>query len=129
MNTLTLRDLDYISAYLLYVSLFYVSLSAYKRTKQKGFVFWGFAAIGYVLNSPIPFQPSRGYPASHGYSSTFNDVRHCAGVVNNILLLIGIVLIVNGFVEFFKARNATAANPPGSTGGNPESSGEENRTS
>ncbi|MDR3406035.1 MAG: hypothetical protein P4L99_26350 [Chthoniobacter sp.] len=122
MNTLTtLRDFDRISAFLLYVSLFFLALSAYKRTKQKGFVFWGFAAIGYLLNSPMPFQPSRGYPAAHGYSSRLVDVMHCLGIVNNTLMLVGIVLIVKSYVELFNARNVTEAKDPPIDSGSPES--------
>jgi len=99
-----LRDFDRISAFLLYVTLFFLALSAYKRTKQKGFVCWGFAAIGYVLNSPMPFQSSRGYPASHGPSSRYVDVMHCLGIVNNLLMLIGTILIINHYVALFDAR-------------------------
>jgi len=136
MNTpLTiLRDFDRISAFLLYVLLFLLALSTYKRTKHKGFVFLGFAAIGHLLNLPMPFQqPSRGYPLrEHRYSSTFVDVLHCLGIVSNILMLVGIVLIVNKFVELFNARVVTATKrqpTEGDGGEGGDGASTENRTS
>ena len=110
MNTLpSIRDLDYISQFVLYVSLFYLSVSAYKRTKQKGFVCWGFAAIGSVLHTPLPFQSTRGYPRSHGPSPNILDPTHWVGIASNILMLVGVVLIIRGYVGLWSSRDAAGA--------------------
>jgi len=125
MNTLPLiRDLDYISQFVLYISLFFLSVSAYKRTKQKGFVCWGFAAIGYVFHTPMPFQQARGYPRSHGPSGALLDITHCLGVVNNILMLVGIVLIIRGYVRLCNAHSAGGVNSPAIDGESPKSDSE-----
>ena len=111
MNTLTvLRDLDRISAYLLYVSLFYLSVSAYKRTKQKGFVFWVFAALGFLLNAPLPFHTGRSAPAGHGNTAAYFEAAHSVALGCNILMLIGTVLIIQGYVALFSARDAAGTN-------------------
>ena len=120
MNTFVLlRNLNCISALLFYVSLFFLALSAYKRTKQKGFVCWGFAALGSVLNSPLPFQSS-GLGRHRGDSAFFSDLFHGLWIVNHILMLVGLILVIRGYITLFNARGATGGNPPANAEGDAE---------
>jgi hypothetical protein len=118
MNTQTpLRDLDYISMYVLYISLLCLAISAYKRTKQKGFVFLIFSALGSLLTAPLPFQPSRSRPSGNGNSALIFEATHCVHLASNILMLVGIALSIQGYVAIHNQRSRAGANPSEGHGG------------
>src|SRR4051794_24420638 len=110
MDTLILlRDLDRASAFVLYVPLFLLALSAYRRTKQKGFVVLGIAALLGIFNSPMPFQHG-GIASSFRASALYANVFHIVAILRNLLLVIGIAIIGEGYCKLFTSSNANADN-------------------
>ncbi len=91
------------------VTLFY-GFPAYKRTKQVGFVFWAFGALGSIWNTitlrAFGSDP-RGNPAGYLF---FHQSYRVMFIVDAILGIIGTVLVINGYLLLFEAKQRDA--PP-----------------
>ncbi|HEV7406641.1 MAG TPA: hypothetical protein VGO11_27065 [Chthoniobacteraceae bacterium] len=84
-----------------------LAVPAYKRTKQKGFMLWIFAALFGFYNSvclhTIGADQYR-YPA--GYHFVHYSYR-ILFVVDGVLGTIGTIMVINGYLRLFAATSKT----------------------
>ena len=109
MNLLNnLRQLDFIVTVIVNVVIFYLALPAYKRTKHKGFLFWILASLFALWNTVTlhtiganPYTNPSGYHfVRYGYRILF--------VVDDILEIIGTVMIIQSYLCLFEATQKTS---------------------
>ncbi len=99
-----LGHLDLVVTITATIVIIYLVFPAYKRTKNKGFLFLGAGAFGSLFNTFIyhtlgnsPLHNPAGYHfAQYSYRSLF--------VVDGVLELIGMVIIIKSYLRLFESR-------------------------
>ena len=111
MNLPVLSFLDFASVVTANVVTAYLAFPAYRRTKQKGFLFWSLAALFSLWNAVTlhtfganPYTNPSGYHFVHySYRILF--------VVDAILGIIGTVLIIKSYLRLFETTQVNAKLP------------------
>jgi len=96
-----LAFLDFVSTVCTCVITVFLAIPAYKRTKQRGFIFWTFGALGSLWNTITLHtfvSASARYFIHYTYRALF--------VVDSVLWIIGTVLVIRGYLALFEVRSS-----------------------
>jgi|GEM_PF-6155303 len=111
MNLLSdLAFLDFVATVCACVIALFLSIPAYRRTKQLGFLLWIFSSLGSLWNT-ITFHaflsPASRHFIHYSYRTMF--------IVDSVLSITGTVLVIRGYMRLFESSRSTESLLPPST--------------
>ena len=87
------------------VTILFLALPAYKRTKQVGFLFWCFSSLGSLWNV-ITLQTIGSDPHTNLRGFIFTQYSYrILFVVNYIVSIIGTILVIKGYLLLFESKH------------------------
>jgi hypothetical protein len=96
--------LDFATTVAACIITLFLAIPAYKLTKQKGFVFWSFAALGSLWNT-ITLHAFLGPAARHFVFYSYKILF----VLDGVSSIIGTILIIQGYQLLFKMKASPLA--------------------